>query len=79
MVRLVDHLEGHDLLRRQRDPANRRRHLLTVTAAGRGVLADSTAFMSQVDARLSAVIGSGLTGPLDEALTALMGTLFQAR
>jgi len=35
MVRIVDHLERAGLLRRSRDPAERRRHMLTLTARGK--------------------------------------------
>lgn len=41
IVWVVDELEGRDLLRRDRDPTDRRRYLLTVTPKGEAVLADA--------------------------------------
>lgn len=38
MVSLMDHLEAHDLVRRVRDPRDRRRYQLTLTPAGRRTL-----------------------------------------
>ena len=38
MVALVDQLETHGLVRRERDPADRRRYQLTLTDRGREVL-----------------------------------------
>lgn len=75
VVRLVDHLEQRELLRRRRDPINRRRHILTVTEGGAKVLAEGAAFAATVDARLVATTGRILAGRLDEALTALMRPL----
>jgi DNA-binding MarR family transcriptional regulator len=79
VVRLVDHLEERDLLRRRRDPANRRRHLLTVTDEGARVLADSAAFAATLDSRLTAATGPALATHLDEALAALMQPLIEGR
>jgi DNA-binding MarR family transcriptional regulator len=75
VVRLVDHLEQRELLRRRRDPDNRRRHILTVTEGGARVLADGATFAATVDARLAATAGPALANQLDEALTALMRPL----
>ena len=41
MVLLLDDLEGKALVTRRRDPADRRAHLVSLTDAGRGVLAQS--------------------------------------
>jgi DNA-binding MarR family transcriptional regulator len=79
VVRLVDHLEAHDLLRRQRDPANRRRHILTVTASGTRLLAAAAAFAATLDAQLAATLGPSLAAHLDEALAALMSVLTDPR
>jgi DNA-binding MarR family transcriptional regulator len=75
VVRLADQLEERDLLRRRRDPANRRRHILTVTDPGARVLAAGTAFAAALDARLAAVTGPDAAGGLDTALAALMRDL----
>ena len=75
VVRLVDHLEERELLRRQRDSANRRRHILTVTDRGAQVLASSAAFAATLDAQLTATTGPTLAARLDKALAMLMRTL----
>jgi len=42
MVELMDGLEALEFARRDRDPADRRRHLVTITTAGRAALAAVT-------------------------------------
>ncbi|HEU5473640.1 MAG TPA: MarR family winged helix-turn-helix transcriptional regulator [Actinophytocola sp.] len=79
VVRLVDRLEQRELLQRRRDPVNRRRHILTVTADGARVLATSAAFAATLDAQLVATTGTALAGQLDQALAALMRTLTGSR
>lgn len=79
VVRLVDHLEERELLRRQRDPANRRRHILTVTDRGAQVLASSAAFAATLDAQLISTTGPALAARLDKALATLMRTLTEPR
>jgi DNA-binding MarR family transcriptional regulator len=72
VVRLVDHLEERELLRRQRDATNRRRYILTVTGKGNRVLKKAGAFAATLDERLTAQSGRALGGKLDEALSRLM-------
>lgn len=75
VVRLADHLEQRDLIDRRRDPANRRRHILSVTAPGKTVIDDAGSFAATLDARLTARFGRQLNHKLDEALERLMDQL----
>jgi DNA-binding MarR family transcriptional regulator len=77
VVRLVDHLEERGLLSRQRDPANRRKHILTVTDRGNRVLEEAGAFAATLDEKLTAHSGRVLGGKLDEALGRLMQGLIR--
>ncbi|MBN9744597.1 MarR family transcriptional regulator [Amycolatopsis sp. A1MSW2902] len=79
VVRLADQLEQRALIERRRDPDNRRKHILTVTAEGKTLLAEMGSLAAAVDAELTAVLGSRLGGHLDEALSRLMGKLMTDR
>ncbi|MBB1155385.1 MULTISPECIES: MarR family winged helix-turn-helix transcriptional regulator [Amycolatopsis] len=79
VVRLADQLEQRDLIERQRDPANRRKHILTVTEAGKSLLAETGSRAAAVDAELAARLGARLGGQLDEALARLMEGLMTDR
>jgi MarR family transcriptional regulator, lower aerobic nicotinate degradation pathway regulator len=59
MVRLVDQLEQLGQVVRDRDPADRRRHLLTLTPAGRSALSRG----ERVIARVTDEVLSKLSGP----------------
>jgi DNA-binding MarR family transcriptional regulator len=72
VVRLADHLEDRGLIDRRRDPANRRRHVLTVTRRGRTVLEKTADYAATLDAALVDQLGTRLHGQLDRALTGLM-------
>jgi DNA-binding MarR family transcriptional regulator len=54
MVRLVDQLEGRDLLRRVTHPVDRRTVVPTLTETGRAVLARATPLVRASDERLTA-------------------------
>ncbi|HZX05220.1 MarR family winged helix-turn-helix transcriptional regulator [Kribbella sp.] len=75
VVRLVDHLEARELLRRERDPQNRRRYVLVLTAAGKKALEAAEKFTQALDERLTAPGGAVSRSRLDEALTVLMRDL----
>ncbi|MFD2472685.1 MarR family winged helix-turn-helix transcriptional regulator [Amycolatopsis silviterrae] len=79
VVRLADQLEQRGLLERRRDPANRRKHLLTVTGKGESLLSEMGSLAAAVDAELGARLGGRLSGQLDEALAQLMGKLMEDR
>ena len=42
-VKILDHLQDQDLVKRERDTADRRRHILSLTGPGRDALARATA------------------------------------
>jgi DNA-binding MarR family transcriptional regulator len=54
LVGLLDDLEEHGLVERRRDPADRRRHLVSLTAAGEKVLAEHRAIAGRLDDELLA-------------------------
>jgi DNA-binding MarR family transcriptional regulator len=57
VVGLVDGLEDRDLMSRRRDPADRRRNVLSVTPAGEALQADAVAAAARAEA--------DFLGPLD--------------
>jgi DNA-binding MarR family transcriptional regulator len=71
MVALIDGLEGKGLVARRPDPADRRRNVIELTAAGRKTLPRATRASDQAEARL--------LDDLDEAeaaqLRALLGRI----
>jgi DNA-binding MarR family transcriptional regulator len=58
LVGLLDELEERGLVERRRDPADRRRHLVAVTDAGRGALEDLRACAARVEEELLAPLGA---------------------
>jgi DNA-binding MarR family transcriptional regulator len=71
VVALADQLEDLGAVRRQRDPDDRRRQNLVLTAKGRTLLGRCTAIASAMDAELTA----GLDPPAREALRRALVTL----
>ncbi|MEU5382318.1 MarR family winged helix-turn-helix transcriptional regulator [Kitasatospora cineracea] len=71
VVSLADHLESAGAIERLRDPADRRRQLLHLTARGRDLLARCTAQAVALDAELTA----GLTPAERDALGAAFDRL----
>ncbi|MGF6883145.1 DNA-binding MarR family transcriptional regulator [Nocardia sp. GAS34] len=71
VVALADQLELRGALRRDRDPADRRRQILTLTDEGRDLLAQATAAAEQVDRALTARLTEAQLSALQEALTVL--------
>jgi DNA-binding MarR family transcriptional regulator len=49
LVALLDSLEARDLVVRQRDPSDRRRHVVSITTAGREALAQMRAIVNKVE------------------------------
>ncbi|MFF5213068.1 MarR family winged helix-turn-helix transcriptional regulator [Streptosporangium sp. NPDC000396] len=71
VVSLADHLENLGAIQRIRDPEDRRRQVLTLTASGRDLLRDCAREAQEVDAEFTA----GLS-PADQAtLSRLLGTV----
>ncbi len=72
MVELLDGLEELGYARRARDPADRRRHVVTITPDGRSALAEMKRAVDAFDRQFLA--------PLDESerrgLVALLGKLY---
>jgi DNA-binding MarR family transcriptional regulator len=54
LVALLNDLEGEDLVRRRRDPADRRRHIVEITPKGTGRLAKSDLALDAVERELFA-------------------------
>jgi DNA-binding MarR family transcriptional regulator len=59
VVGIVDVLEERELLARQRDPDDRRRYAVTLTAAGRKVLTKATKATAAAEDQLLAPLGAG--------------------
>ncbi|MFC4111033.1 MarR family winged helix-turn-helix transcriptional regulator [Nonomuraea zeae] len=74
VVSLADHLEAMGAVTRLRDPADRRRQILSLTGKGRDLLAECTAKALALDAKLAA----DLTSSQHAALGAALGRLAAA-
>lgn len=73
VVSLVDILEGAGMVRRRRDPSDRRRYALQLTAAGRRAVLRLTEISQQINAELLAPLG-----PVErEQLAALLARVVQ--
>ncbi|MET7465620.1 MarR family transcriptional regulator [Nonomuraea sp. NPDC005501] len=68
VVSLADHLESMGAIERLRDPADRRRQILSLTGEGRDLLAECTAKALVLDAKLAADLTSSQHAALSEAL-----------
>jgi DNA-binding MarR family transcriptional regulator len=76
VVGLLNELEQRGLIARQRDPADRRRHIVSVSAAGTSELASSDAAVSQVEDDLLAALSPAERAQLRDLLTrAVAGTV----
>jgi MarR family transcriptional regulator, lower aerobic nicotinate degradation pathway regulator len=67
LVRLLDELEEHHLVLRTRDPADRRRHIVKLTADGRRTLGEMRTIMRKLE--------DDFLGPLDAAERATLHAL----
>ncbi|MFJ7626744.1 MarR family winged helix-turn-helix transcriptional regulator [Streptomyces sp. NPDC097595] len=74
VVSLADHLESKGAIRRLRDPADRRRQILSLTDEGRELLGRCTDMALAIDARLDA----RLTPPQQAALRDALGRLAES-
>ncbi|THA66163.1 MarR family transcriptional regulator [Streptomyces sp. A0958] len=71
VVGLADHLEELGAIGRERDPGDRRRQILTLTAHGRELLALCAAEASAVDEELTAGLDEEFRARLRETLAVL--------
>ena len=72
MVELLDGLEARRYAQRARDPRDRRRYVVTITASGRSALAELRRAVEEYNGRFL----SPLTGPEREQLATTLGKLF---
>ncbi|WP_340374369.1 MarR family transcriptional regulator [Streptomyces sp. SS7] len=72
VVTLVDDLEGRGLLRRQRDPRDRRRQSLTLTDQGHALLRRADTLAAAVEDDVLAGIGAAARADLRVALAAAL-------
>ncbi len=73
LVAVVDELEELDLIRRQRDPEDRRRNILVVTSHGRDVVTVARRAAQRVDDQLFGGLPPEPRVQLEAALTAVAG------
>ncbi|WP_329522071.1 MarR family winged helix-turn-helix transcriptional regulator [Spirillospora sp. NBC_01491] len=71
MISVIDGLEGAELVRRERDAADRRRYALAVTAGGRAALSSMRASVEAAETALAAPLGAGGR----DRLNALLGRI----
>jgi DNA-binding MarR family transcriptional regulator len=79
MVELVDGLEALGCAQRTRDPRDRRRHLLTLTAAGEQQVTEITAAVADYNARFLRLLGPAEQAALVTALTKLYAATPEGR
>ncbi len=71
LVTLLNPLDAEDFLSRERDPADRRRHVVTLTPAGEQRLLSSALAQREAEDELFAVLTDVQRSQLREALLAL--------
>lgn len=71
LVAILDSLEERDLIARQRDPHDRRRHVVSVTAPGRRELARIRAIVSKIEDQFFAPLDAESRAALHPMLVAL--------
>ncbi|MGA8112136.1 MAG: MarR family winged helix-turn-helix transcriptional regulator [Actinocatenispora sp.] len=72
MVTLVDDLERLGCVQRRRDPADRRRHLVVVTDAGRRALSRATEALDRAEAEMLAGLNRGERRQLHDLATRVL-------
>jgi DNA-binding MarR family transcriptional regulator len=71
LVALLDSLEGRGMVVRQRDPQDRRRHVVSITATGRTELARVRAIIRELEDEFFAPLDADSRETLHEMLVAL--------
>jgi DNA-binding MarR family transcriptional regulator len=72
IVQVVDDLDRHGLITRERDPGDRRAHVLRLTPAGRDYLDASLRAEDVAQRELAAELGEAATAELNGLLTAML-------
>jgi DNA-binding MarR family transcriptional regulator len=72
LVRILNELESAGLVARRRDPADRRRHLVEITPAGREALASAEAGMAGVEDDILAPLTPDERAELRQLLTRVL-------
>ena len=72
MTLLLDDLEAKEMVTRRRDPRDRRAHLVTLTEAGRNVLAQSTALAQRTNDEVFAPLSASERAQLHALLNRLL-------
>ena len=72
LVRYVDELESREAVRRERDPGDRRRQVVSLTPAGRTLLAELQTPIDEVQERFLAVLSEDERAVLMELLVRLL-------
>ena len=79
LVTLLNPLEADSLLSRERDPADRRRHIVSLTASGAEKLAEAALAQQEAEDALFATLNEGERENLRRLLLALRTTLAPLR
>jgi DNA-binding MarR family transcriptional regulator len=72
IVAVIDDLEEHELVRRRRNPEDRRRHTLELTSKGKRVLKDAYAHIDRAERELLAPLSASEIGVLRDVTTRVL-------
>lgn len=74
VVQSIDELDQHGLILRERNPADRREHLLRLTDQGRDRLTEARGVMDGIQRYLAELLGADQVGELNRLLIKLIAT-----